>query len=91
MVRQPPPISLRLQRAEITARARRILHKFDEDIAAQRRVKYFAAKALVAIYAMDAAADIKLKSMSADARSRWLVDCRSLKSTLTKIVSRGVS
>jgi hypothetical protein len=90
-MRAREPISRRLRNAEVTARARKLLQRLDADIGAQRRVKHLAAKALAAIFEMDAAADIKLRSMSTSDRDRWSADCRSLQSTLTRFVRRGVS
>ena len=89
MVR-PPPISLRLRHIEVTARARALLRRLDADAGAQREVKRSAAKALVAIYEMTDAADIKLKSMPTIDRDRWSAECQILKSTLLRIIRRGV-
>jgi hypothetical protein len=84
------PISLRLRHQEVSSRARALLQRLDKELLAQRRVKLFAAKALSAIYQMDAAAAPKLRSMSASECDRWRADYQLLTSVLLKISRRGV-
>lgn len=84
------PISLRLRHQEVTNRARALLQRLDRELLAQRRVKFFAAKALCAIYEMEAAASPKPKTLSTSDRDRWQADRELIVSTLRKISKRGV-
>jgi hypothetical protein len=74
----------------VTYRARKLLQRLDKELLAQRRVKLFAAKALSAIFKMDDAAAPKLKTLSTSDRDRWSADYELLRSTLARIVGRGV-
>ena len=67
MVKRPDPISLRIRSAEATSCARQLLRRLDEKDLLQRRVKWQALKALIAVREMRSNA-VKLKS----ADGRWL-------------------
>ena len=71
-------------------RAHALLQRLDKELLAGRRVKLFAAKALSAIYEMDAAAAPKLETLSTSERDRWQADRELIVSTLLKINKRGV-
>lgn len=80
------PISLKLRPHELTARARLLLKRFDDE----QRVKFLASKALSAVYEMEPVAAEKLRSMSADDRDAWQADYKSLVEVLRRIQKRGV-
>ena len=61
MVKQPPPISLRIRASEATYRAREILRRLDEDDRLQRRVRWLAMKAIVSIREMSTVAAPKVE------------------------------
>ncbi len=81
MVKQPPPISLRIRSEEASANARRILRGLDEKDRIRRRVKWLAVKALVPIRELrgDAA---KLRSGD---RDRWQAEIKLVETILLKI------
>ena len=83
MVR-PPPISLRIRNAEVTARARQLLRRLDEKDLLRRKVKWQGLKALIAIREMRSNA-VKLESVD----YRWLADVKSIETTLQKIVDKA--
>ena len=83
MVR-PPPISLRLRNAEVTARARQLLRTLNEKDLLRRRVKWQALKALIAVREMRSNA-VQLES----ADYRWLADVKSIETALQKIVDKA--
>ncbi|MGE5773903.1 MAG: hypothetical protein ACM3Z4_18055 [Hyphomicrobiales bacterium] len=64
------PISLRIRAHEATARARQLLREFDEKKNLQRRVRWQAMKAVVAIREMRAAAAPKLRTLSSSDSKR---------------------
>jgi hypothetical protein len=84
------PISLRIRAHEATARARQLLREFDEKENLQRRVRWQAMKAVVAIREMRAAAAPKLRTMSSSDSKRWLVEVESIESKLLRISRRDV-
>ena len=90
MVKQPPPISLRIRASEATYRARKILRKIDEDNLLERRVRWSATKAIVSLREMRSVAAPKLRSMYSSDRHRWLAECKMVESILLKISKRGV-
>lgn len=90
MVRQPPPISLRIRSAEATYRARQILQRLNEQERLQRRVRIWAVRATLALYEMNSIAGPKLESMSPGDRGRWQTDYKRMSSILLKISKRGV-
>jgi hypothetical protein len=90
MVKQPPPISLRIRASEATYRARKVLRKLDEDDRLQRRVRWLAMKMIVSIREMSNVAAPKLRSMYSGDRDRWQADYKLVESILQKISRRGV-
>lgn len=84
------PISLRIRAHEATARARQLLREFDEKKNLQRRVRWQAMKAVVAIREMRAAAAPKLRTMSSSDSKRWLAEVESIESKLLRISRRDV-
>lgn len=90
MVKQPPPISLRIRAREATYRARKVLGRLDEDDRLQRRVRWLAMKAIVSIREMSIVAAPKLRSMYSSDRDRWQAECKLVESILLKISKRGV-
>jgi hypothetical protein len=84
------PISLRIRAHEATARARQLLREFDEKENLQRRVRWQAMKAVVAIREMRAAAAPKLRTMSSSDSKRWLAEVESIESKLLRISRRDV-
>ena len=90
MAKQPAPISLRIRSAEATNRARKLLHRLDEDARLQRRVKWLATKAMVSFREMNSVAAPKLQSMYYRDRDRWRADYKLVESILLKISKLGV-
>jgi hypothetical protein len=90
MMKRPAPISLRIRANEATARARQLLREFDEKENLQRRVRWQAMKAVVAIREMRAAAAPKLRTMSSSDSKRWLAEVESIESKLLRISRRDV-
>jgi hypothetical protein len=84
------PISLRIRAHEANARARQLLREFDEKENLQRRVRWQAMKAVVAIREMRAAAATKLRMMSSSDSKRWLAEVQSIESKLLRISRRDV-
>ena len=84
------PISLRIRAHEATARARQLLREIDEKENLQRRVRWQAMKAVVAIREMRAAAAPKLRTMSSSDSKRWLAEVESIESKLLRISMRDV-
>ena len=84
------PISLRIRAHEATARARQLLREFDEKENLQRRVRWQAMKAVVAIREMRAAAAPKLRTMSSSDSKRWLAEVESIESKLLRISRRDL-
>lgn len=80
------PISLRIRANEATAHAREILRRFD----AERRVKFQAAKAYLAVSEMRSAAGPKLRAMNVRDRDRWEQEVRSIEKKLLEIGRRGL-
>jgi hypothetical protein len=87
---KPPPISLRIRSAEATRHARELLQRLDEADHLQRRVKLQAAKALVAVRAMNSLATPKVRSMSRSNCEHWSSDVRKVEAILTLISQRGI-
>ena len=87
MERRPPPISLRLRHAEVTQRARALLHRLAEDDRLQRRIRWQATKALIATREMAALAANRVAKMSPGERARWQTECKQFESFLKKIKS----
>jgi hypothetical protein len=83
MVR-PPPISLRIRSAEVTAQARELLRRLDEKDLLRCKRKWQGFKALIAIREMRSNA-VKLES----ADHRWLAEVKSIETTLQKIIDRA--
>jgi hypothetical protein len=83
MVR-PPPISLRIRNAEITAQARQLLRRLDEKDLLRRKVKWQGLKALIAIREMRSNA-VKLNSVD----HRWLAEVKLIETTLQKIIDKA--
>jgi hypothetical protein len=90
MVKQPAPISLRIRGAKVIYRARQTLRGLDEDARLQRRVRWFATKAIVSLHEMNSVAAPKLRSMYSSDRDRWLAECKRVESILQKISRHGV-
>jgi len=90
MVKQPAPISLRIRSAEAIYRARKTLRRLDEDARLQRRVRWFAMKAIVSLHEMNSVAVPKLRSMRSSDRDRWEAQCKLVESILLKISRHGV-
>jgi hypothetical protein len=84
------PISLRIRAQEASARARQLLRDLDEKDRLQRRVRWQAMKAVVAIREMRAAAAPKLRTMSSSDSKRWLAEVESIESKLLRISRRDV-
>lgn len=87
---RPAPISLRIRSAEATHQARAILKRLNEADLLQRRVRWAAVKALVAIREMNSVAVPKLKSMRSIDREQWRAEFQLIESKLEKICKRGV-
>lgn len=87
---KPSPISLRIRNAEITHRARQVLRRLDEADRLQRRVKWQAQKALIAIHEMDSVAAPKLRSMPQSDRKRWEAEFQVVEQILKRISQGGV-
>ena len=90
MVRQPPPISLRIRTAEANSRAWKVLGRLDEADRLQRRVRWLAMKAVVSVREMGSVAAPKLRSMYSTDRARWQAECKLAESILLKISKLGV-
>jgi len=88
MVR-PAPISLKLRPDEVTARARVVLHRLDDDLRLQNSVKLLAMKAYVLINKMNAVAEPRLKLLATSDRGRWQTEIKLVESILLKISKRG--
>jgi hypothetical protein len=89
-MKRPAPISLRIRNATATVHARQLLRRLDQADLLQRRVKWQAAKALLAVREMDAVAAPKLRSAFEIDRKRWESECRTIKQILERIGQRGV-
>jgi hypothetical protein len=89
-VKRPAPISLRIRSAEATVRARQLLRRLDEDDRLQRRVRWQAMKAMIAVRAMSGVASPKLRSMLSSDRHCWEADIKRIELILLKISKRGV-
>jgi hypothetical protein len=90
MAKRPVPISLRIRNDEVNYRARELLRRLDEDDRLQRRVRWWATKAIISIHEMSTVAAPKLKSMQPSDRDRWRAECQLVESILVKIIKRGV-
>lgn len=90
MAKQPPPICLRIRNAEAIERARKTLRRLDEADRMQRRVRWFATKAIVSIREMNSVAAPRLKSMLASDRAAWQAQHKMIVSILEKISRLGV-
>ena len=90
MVKQPAPISLRIRGAKVIYRARQTLRGLDEDARLQRRVRWFATKAIVSLHEMNSVAAPKLKSIHSSDRDRWKTEYKLVESILQKISRHGV-
>ena len=90
MAKQPVPISLRIRAAEVNNRARKLLHRLNEEDRLQRRVRLLAMKALASIREMHSVASPKLKSMYPADSDRWQKNVRSIEASLLKMTERGV-
>ena len=75
---------------ETAARARQLLRRLEEADRLQRRVKFLAMKAVVALREMRSVAAPKLESMYAGDRDRWQAEMRSIEVILLKISKLGV-
>jgi hypothetical protein len=84
MTRRPAPISLRIRSAEATRNARKLLDKLEKADLLQRRVKWQASKALVAISEINSFAGSKLQRSGSDS------DLRKVTEILTRISRRGI-
>jgi hypothetical protein len=84
------PISLRIRSSVALREAHQTLRRVDEADRLQRRVRWQAEKALVAVREMDAVATPRLKAMRSIDRDRWDTQRRLLESILTTISKRGV-
>jgi hypothetical protein len=90
MVRQPPPISLRIRSIEANANARRLLRKLDEADRLERRVKFLSIRSVVSLREMRTIAGPRLRTMLPTDRDRWLADCKTVEAILLRISQRGV-
>jgi hypothetical protein len=77
-----PPISLRLNKAEILGHARFVLAQAKRDNVKRRRIKWQATKSLISFREMEGL-------MSADERARWRTECKMVQSFLERIMERG--
>ena len=89
MVRHDP-ISLRIRAAASTRRARRLLQRLEAEDLQQRRIRWLATKALIAIRELNSVAAPKLKSMDWVSREDWQKNYSLIESILEKIKKRGV-
>ena len=89
MVRHDP-ISLRIRAAASTRRARRLLQRLEAEDLQQRRIRWLATKALIAIRELNSVAAPKLKSMDWISRDGWQKNYSLIESILEKIKKRGV-
>jgi hypothetical protein len=87
---RPDPISLRIRGAASTRRARRLLQRLEAEDAQQRRLRWLATKALVAIRELNAIAEPKIKAMGFVGRESWQRDFSFVEQVLEKIKQRGV-
>jgi hypothetical protein len=71
-------------------RARQVLNRLNEAEQLQRRIKWQATKALIAIHHMQRAAAAKLATLSQSDRARWSSECRVVEQILERIKNRGV-
>jgi hypothetical protein len=90
MVKQSTPISLRVHAIEVNNRARQLLRKLDEDNRLQRRVRWQALKAIIALREMRNVAAPKLRAMSPSDRDCWQAEYEFVETILLKISKSGV-
>ena len=89
MATRPNPISLRIHRQSV-ARARRLLQRLEVEDLQQRRIRWLATKALIAIRELNSVAAPRIKSMDWVGRRDWLKNYSLIESILEKIKKRGV-
>ncbi len=88
MVKRPSPISLRS--AEVIRHARYTLRRLDAEDQLNRRVKWQATKALIAVRELSSIGAPRIEKMLAAERARWRAECERVKSFLEKIKDQGV-
>ncbi len=90
MVKRPAPISLRIRNAEVIRHARYTLNRLAGEDQLDRRIKWQATKALIAVRELSSAAAPQLGKMLPGDRARWRAECERVRSFLEKIKDRGV-